>query len=136
MVCSHLQLSAGSRGSGSNLPADASYTERLISTLSGGNQQKAILARWLCVNPKVLCLSEPTAGVDIGARNVIYEELRRRAAEGLAILMASSDIEDLLASCDRVIILRDGLIEGEFDRQQMTKPAIAYAMEGAHSDQH
>ncbi|WP_249011091.1 sugar ABC transporter ATP-binding protein [Conexibacter sp. DBS9H8] len=114
--------------------ADPGFSERLISTLSGGNQQKAILARWLSVGPKVLLLSEPTAGVDIGARNVIYQELRQRAADGLAILMASSDVEDLLASCDRVIVLRDGVIAGEFAGDHMTKAAIAYAMEGAHSE--
>lgn len=111
---------------------DVNAAERPISTLSGGNQQKTILARWLCTSPRVLTLSEPTAGVDIGARNVIYEEIRRRAADGLAVLMASSDVEDLLASCDRVIVLRDGVIAGEFSGAQVTKSAIAYAMEGAH----
>jgi ABC-type sugar transport system ATPase subunit len=61
---------------------------------------------------------------------VIYEKLRTRAADGLAVLMASSDVEDLLASCDRVVVLRDGVIVGEFDGAQMTKPAIVGAMEG------
>jgi ribose transport system ATP-binding protein len=115
--------------------ADPDYGPRLISTLSGGNQQKAVLARWLSVSPRLLVLSEPTAGVDIGARHVIYEEMRRRAAEGLSILLASSDVEDLLASCDRIIALRDGKIAGEFEGQKMTKTAIAYAMEGAHDEQ-
>lgn len=114
--------------------ADTDYSERQISTLSGGNQQKAVLARWLSMSPTVLALSEPTAGVDIGARNVIYGEVRRRAADGLAVLMASSDVEDLLASCDRVIVLRDGVITAELTGSEMTKPAIVGAMEGVHSD--
>ena len=116
--------------------ADPAYAPLPISTLSGGNQQKAVLARSLSIAPRLLVLSEPTAGVDIGARQVIYDELGRRAAEGLAVLMASSDLEDLLACCDRVIVLRDGVIAGEFDGARMTKPALAYAMEGAHHEQH
>jgi ribose transport system ATP-binding protein len=116
--------------------ADTSAVERPITTLSGGNQQKAVLARWLSVTPRVLVLSEPTAGVDIGARAVIYEELRRRAAEGLAILMASSDVEDLLASCDRVIVLRDGIAVAELAGREINKPTIVGAMEGVQSDHH
>jgi ribose transport system ATP-binding protein len=116
--------------------ADPGYGPRPISTLSGGNQQKAVLARSLSVSPRLLVLSEPTAGVDVGARAVLYGELRRQAAEGLAVLMASSDLEDLLACCDRVIALRDGLIADEFEGARMTKAAIAYAMEGAHHEQH
>jgi ribose transport system ATP-binding protein len=116
--------------------ADPGYGPRPISTLSGGNQQKAVLARSLSVAPRLLVLSEPTAGVDVGARAVLYDELRRRAAEGLAVLMASSDLEDLLACCDRVIALRDGVIAGDFEGARMTKTAIAYAMEGAHHEQH
>jgi ribose transport system ATP-binding protein len=115
--------------------ANPETSERHITTLSGGNQQKAVLARWLSVSPSVLLLSEPTAGVDVGARAVIYEELRRRADEGLALLIASSDVDDLLAVCDRVVVLRDGVVVREFERHQMTKPAIVGAMEGVHDDQ-
>lgn len=115
--------------------ADETTSERKITTLSGGNQQKAVLARWLSVAPRVLVLSEPTAGVDIGARNVIYEQLRQRAADGLSVLMASSDVEDLLASCDRVIVLRDGVTVAEFDGEAMNKPALLGAMEGLNNEQ-
>ena len=104
---------------------------RPISTLSGGNQQKAVLARALSTEPRLLVLSEPTAGIDIGARQVIYEELRSRAAQGLAVLMASSDIEDLVACCDRVIALRDGRVEATFVGDRIAKSAIAHAIEGA-----
>ncbi len=115
--------------------ADAATSARPITTLSGGNQQKAVLARWLSVSPKLLVLSEPTAGVDIGARMILYEEIKRRAKEGLGVLMASSDVEDLLASCDRVVVLRDGHISGEFVGAQMTKASILSAVEGVGVDQ-
>jgi ribose transport system ATP-binding protein len=111
--------------------ADTTTIERPITTLSGGNQQKAVLARWLSVEPRVLALSEPTAGIDIGARTTIYEELRKRAKEGLAILVSSSDAEDLVAICDRVIVLRDGVLVGELDGPDISKSAIVAAMEGA-----
>ena len=114
--------------------ADPAFGPRPITTLSGGNQQKAVLARALSVSPRLLVLSEPTAGVDIGARQVLYDELRRRAAEGLAVLMASSDLEDLLACCDRVLVLRDGVITADLEGTRMNKSAIAYAMEGAHDE--
>jgi ribose transport system ATP-binding protein len=115
--------------------ADAGVAERPITTLSGGNQQKAVLARWLAVAPKVLSLSEPTAGIDIGARAAIFAQLRKRAEEGLAVLMSSSDAEDLIAVCDRVVVLRDGSIVAEFDRHEISKQAIVAAMEGAYSEQ-
>jgi ribose transport system ATP-binding protein len=115
--------------------ADTRVSDRLISTLSGGNQQKAVIARWLSVSPKVLALSEPTAGIDIGARTTIYEEIRRRAQEGLGVLVSSSDAEDLIAVCDRVIVLRDGSIATELDGPEITKQAIVAAMEGVHGEQ-
>jgi ribose transport system ATP-binding protein len=115
--------------------ADPSVAERPITTLSGGNQQKAVIARWLSVEPKLLALSEPTAGIDIGARTTIYEEISRRAEEGLAVLMSSSDSEDLLAVCDRVIVLRDGEIVTEIDRTRLSKKAVVIAMEGAHGEE-
>jgi ribose transport system ATP-binding protein len=115
--------------------ADPGTAERRITTLSGGNQQKAVLARWLAVSPKVLLMAEPTAGVDVGARAVIYQELRKRAEEGLGVLMSSSDVEDLLAVCDRVMVLRDGVVVRELGRHEMNKSAIVAAMEGVHSDQ-
>ncbi|MFD6347378.1 sugar ABC transporter ATP-binding protein [Streptomyces roseolus] len=115
--------------------ARAAYAARPITTLSGGNQQKAVLARSLSVGPRVLVVSEPTAGIDIGARRKLYAELRRRADDGLSIVMASSDVEDLLACCDRVLALRDGRLAGEFSGSRMTKPALVYAIEGAHDEQ-
>lgn len=118
----------------SAVSADPDISDRAITTLSGGNQQKAVLARWLAVTPRVLTVSEPTAGIDIGARTAIYRELRKRADEGLAIVMSSSDAEDLIAVCDRVIVLRDGALVAELSRQELNKTAILAAMEGAHDE--
>jgi ribose transport system ATP-binding protein len=117
-----------------SVDADVTAAPRRITTLSGGNQQKAVIARWLSVTPKVLAVSEPTAGIDIGARNQIYKELRARAADGLAILVCSSDTEDLVAACDRVLVMRDGHVAAELVGTDISKAAIIAAMEGAHHD--
>jgi ribose transport system ATP-binding protein len=110
--------------------ADTQVVERPILTLSGGNQQKTLLARWLSVAPRLLAVSEPTAGIDIGSRAGIYEELRTRADEGLTVLMSSSDTEDLVAACDRVIALRDGEIAADLRLDKVSKSTILGAMEG------
>jgi ribose transport system ATP-binding protein len=114
--------------------ADPGTVSRPIATLSGGNQQKAVLARWLSIEPTVLVMSEPTAGVDVGARSVIYDELRARARSGLGVLISSSDVDDLLAICDRVIVLRDGIVVAEFAGASVKKPSIIAAVEGVEHE--
>lgn len=105
--------------------------ERNITLLSGGNQQKVMVARWLSVVPKILVLAEPTAGVDIGAREAIYELLRNQLSSGkLAILVASSDVEDLVRLCDRVVVLRNGRVYREVAGADVTATNILHAMEG------
>lgn len=117
-----------------SVDADPAYAPRAITTLSGGNQQKAVLARWLSTKPRVLVVSEPTAGIDVGARIHLYDEFRSRAADGLAILMSSSDVEDLVASCDRVVVLNYGTVAAELAGSAITKGAIVAVMEGVHND--
>jgi len=87
-----------------------------IATLSGGNQQKAVIGKWLGTDPRVLLLDEPTAGIDIGAKGEIVDIVRGVAADGGAVVLVSSDIPELLAVADRIIVLRDGGISHDLDR--------------------
>jgi ABC-type sugar transport system ATPase subunit len=86
------------------------------ANLSGGNQQKVVLAKWLMANPKILILDEPTRGIDVGAKFEIYELMNRLTAEGMGILMISSELPELLGVCDRIVIMCEGAISGELDR--------------------
>jgi ribose transport system ATP-binding protein len=101
----------------------------LISTLSGGNQQKVVIARCLAREPDILILSEPTAGVDIGTRVAIYELMAKLAEEGLSIVVASSDLSDLIAMCTRVVVLRDGRIGAELDAEDLTETQLIHEIE-------
>jgi ribose transport system ATP-binding protein len=94
--------------------------EALYSTLSGGNQQKTVLARWLRCGASVFLLEEPTGGVDVGTTSVIYEILRELAANGAAVLLSSSDLEEVCVTCDRVLVMRDGRVTASFDAANAT----------------
>jgi ribose transport system ATP-binding protein len=107
-----------------------------FTTLSGGNQQKAILARWLRLDPAVLLLDEPTQGVDVGARAEIYRLIREAAEEGTAVVLVSSDLEELAHLSDRVVFLAGGSLVGELTSGEITQGAIedrVYAAAGAGS---
>jgi ribose transport system ATP-binding protein len=106
--------------------------ERAYALLSGGNQQKVVFAKWLNVNPRVMVLDDPTSGVDVGARQVIYDLIRSRAAEGVGFVVCSSDAEDLVAVCDRVLVLDDGRICHELVGAQITEASLATAMVSGH----
>jgi ribose transport system ATP-binding protein len=103
--------------------------EAPISTLSGGNQQKVVIARCLVRDPQILVLCEPTAGVDIGARVAIYDLIAGLSDEGLTVVVASSDLGDLLAMCTRVVVLRGGRITDEFAAEGLTEHVLVQAME-------
>jgi ABC-type sugar transport system ATPase subunit len=98
-----------------------------VTSLSGGNQQKCILARWLLIEPKVLLLDEPTRGIDVGAKAEIYGLIRKLAAQGRAIVMTSSELPELLAVCDRIIVLCEGRLTAEIPRAEATEEAIMHA---------
>ena len=100
-----------------------------FSTLSGGNQQKAILARWLRREPTVLLLDEPTQGVDVVARAEIYGLVRRSADAGCAVVVASSDFDELAILCDRVVVLRDGTVAGELHRPHVDVASLTAAVQ-------
>lgn len=107
--------------------------QALTSTLSGGNQQKLVVARCLAREPEVLVLSEPTAGVDIGTRVAIYELLAGLAREGLTLIVSSSDLGDVLAMCTRIVVLRDGRVSTELGADGLTEHALVNAIEGERS---
>jgi rhamnose transport system ATP-binding protein len=94
------------------------------SSLSGGNQQKVALARWLMTNPRVLILDEPTQGVDVGAKADVHREMDRLAGKGVAIVMISSDLQEVLAMSDRVVVMREGTVAGIVDRDDLTPERV------------
>ena len=102
----------------------APNVETRIGTLSGGNQQKAILARWLAREPRVLILDEPTKGIDIGAKAEIHRLIEQLARGGIAVLLISSELPELLALSDRVAVMRSGSVVSVLDRSQATKEAV------------
>lgn len=92
--------------------------------LSGGNQQKLLLARWLSVDPQIVLLDEPTQGIDVGAREEIYAEIRRLAGKGKGILLISSEVIELLQLCDRILVLKEGRIAGELTANEATEEKL------------
>lgn len=98
--------------------------EQEICNLSGGNQQKVLLARWMCMNPKLMILDEPTRGIDVGAKAEIEELIQELSKSGISVLMISSEIAELERNCDRVVVMRDGKVVGEVVDQEITQQKI------------
>jgi ribose transport system ATP-binding protein len=110
----------------SRLSIRCSGPDQMVSSLSGGNQQKVALAKWLLSDAKVLVLDEPTRGVDVGARQEIYRIIRDLAAEGVAIVIVSSDLPEVMGICQRVIIMHEGRITGELCASELSEEKIMY----------
>jgi ribose transport system ATP-binding protein len=108
--------------------------DRLLATLSGGNQQKAVLARALRLRPRVLVIDEPVHGVDVGAKHAIYQLLRQATSEGVAAVLASGDVDDLAAVCDRVVVLRNGTVGAELHGPSNTVDRITEESLARHSE--
>ncbi|MEU6789194.1 sugar ABC transporter ATP-binding protein [Nonomuraea angiospora] len=102
----------------------AASPHQLVSELSGGNQQKVLLARWLAVRPKVLLLDEPTRGIDVGAKAEVQALIDELAEEGLGVLLISSELEELVEGADRILVLRDGAVVGELSGDEVTEERI------------
>ncbi len=107
------------------------HLQQIIRNLSGGNQQKAVIARWLTLHPKILILDEPTRGIDIGAKMEIYKLIQELAARGVGILMISSELPEILRVSDRILVMCHGRIAARFSREEATQDAIMhYAVGG------
>lgn len=104
--------------------------EQLVAALSGGNQQKVVLARWLAAQPRVLILDEPTRGIDIGAKVEVHRIISQLAASGLAIVLISSDLPEVLAMSDRVLVMHEGRLAAEFSASEATQEVVMFAATG------
>jgi D-xylose transport system ATP-binding protein len=109
----------------------AASIDALVGTLSGGNQQKVLLARWLNASPKILILDEPTRGIDIGAKVEIHKLLNRLAEQGVAIIIISSELEEVLGMSDRILVMNEGRIVSEFTRENANRETIMEWATGA-----
>jgi len=106
------------------LTVKASSIEAAVATLSGGNQQKVVLGKWLARRPRVIVFDEPTQGVDVGAKAEIHRLVRQLADDGAAVVMISSDMEEIVAESDRVAVMHEGRITGILDRAACTPESI------------
>lgn len=98
--------------------------DQVVQYLSGGNQQKVVLGKWLSLTPKILLLDEPTRGIDVGAKQEIYELMEELAADGVAILFVSSELEEVLGMSDRVLVMHEGQLTGELQRNELSEEAV------------
>ena len=96
-----------------SLAVAARALDQEVQFLSGGNQQKVVLARWLATQPRVVLMDEPTRGIDVGAKHAIYELMRALAAQGVAVLMVSSELPEVIGMSDRILVMSDGRLAGE-----------------------
>jgi D-xylose transport system ATP-binding protein len=113
------------------LNVKASSTDAIVGTLSGGNQQKILFARWLNANPKIFILDEPTRGIDIGAKVEIHKLLNAMAEQGVAIIVISSELEEVLGMSDRILVVSEGHIVQEFTQAEANREAIMEWATGA-----
>jgi ABC-type sugar transport system ATPase subunit len=106
--------------------------DQLIKNLSGGNQQKVILARWLATHPKFIILDEPTRGIDVGAKFEIEKLIREFSRKNISVLFISSEIAELVRNCDRIVVLRDGMVVGELDGKDISTDRIMQMIAESH----
>ena len=106
------------------LQVKTSSADAISESLSGGNQQKVVLGKWLATEPDVLILDEPTRGVDVGAKAQVHQLIGDLATKGMATLMISSELPELISVCDRILVMREGIISGEVNAATATQEQI------------
>ena len=102
--------------------------DRPVQSLSGGNQQRVLIGRWLAIHPRVLILHGPTVGVDVGSKDIIYRLIQRLAEDGLAVVLVSDDLPELLQNCDRILMMRKGQIANTFDAEGLAEETLYHAL--------
>jgi ribose transport system ATP-binding protein len=100
--------------------------EILAESLSGGNQQKVVIGKWLLSNPKLVIFDEPTRGIDVGAKEEIYQRIRDLTYSGVGVIMASSELPELIGMSDRIIVFHEGRVAGELERADFSEEAIMH----------
>jgi ribose transport system ATP-binding protein len=110
-------------------------SEAIAENLSGGNQQKIVLAKWLEANPKILILNEPTRGIDVGAKVEIYQLMEKFCEQGLGVIMISSELPEVLALSDRIVVMCEGQLTGEFTRLEATQEKLMHCAIGGRKDE-
>ncbi|MBA4056100.1 MAG: sugar ABC transporter ATP-binding protein, partial [Marivirga sp.] len=115
------QLAVGAR---EKLRIASTSVKQKVINLSGGNQQKVVLAKWLLTDPDLFIVDEPTHGIDVGAKQEIYEILKSLAQEGKSILIISSDLPELIGLCDRILVIKKGLLAGDLSRTEFLEEKI------------
>jgi rhamnose transport system ATP-binding protein len=126
-ICSRAREAQLARDWIESLRIKASGPEQLIESLSGGNQQKVVLAKWLARNPRVLILDEPTKGIDVGAKASVHAVTSEFVQRGNAVLMISSELPEILGMSDRILVMRRGRVRALLDREQATPERIVRA---------
>jgi rhamnose transport system ATP-binding protein len=114
----------------SSLDLRATSLSQEVGTLSGGNQQKVVIGKWLATEPQVIILDEPTKGIDVASKAAVHAFMRELTANGVAVIMVSSELPEILGMSDRVIVMRQGRIVDRFDRSGLTAERLAAAATG------
>jgi rhamnose transport system ATP-binding protein len=119
---------------GQRLAVKAANWEQRVAELSGGNQQKVVIAKWLATKPKVIVLDEPTKGIDIGSKAAVHDFIGELAADGLAVILISSELPEVMGLADRVLVMKEGRIVEEFRRGAWSAEGIVGAATGARKE--
>lgn len=109
-------------------------SEQPVETLSGGNQQRVVLSRWLATSPQILILNGPTVGVDVGSKSEIHESIQQLAREGMAVLLISDDLREVLQNCNRILVMKNGRLVAEFEAGSITEWELARQLAGVERD--